>query len=180
MVNGRRIPWKPVEATSLVVSNDEGRPGRFTVSSQVNLEESSDSLEDQDNMTDPYHRNTALIVRHQVDYPFGIDSNSFLRIFYSQIILFVRRSRILFIWKEERRTERLTADKKFRGAERSIGRRGRVLGRWTRHPGPHCHRLTVVLVAGSGLHQPPHRIRLPHDHHATGYHFLALFLNELY
>lgn len=75
---GHRMPWKPFEVTSLI--SYEGRPGRFTLvsasttpsSDHVNESPTPEAVE---NGEGPHI--TALIVRHEIDYPFGID-NSFL------------------------------------------------------------------------------------------------------
>lgn len=69
-VTANRLQWKPVEATALAVSYGGGKPGRFTVSSP-NMEVSNDSSDKESTGSGSDPEITALIVRHQTDYPFG-------------------------------------------------------------------------------------------------------------
>lgn len=88
------MPWKPFEVTSLV--SYEGRPGRFTLVSDATTP-SSDSLNESPTLEtvekDEAPHITALIVRHEIDHPFGIE-NFFI------ITFFIRKSYLFLIFRQ--------------------------------------------------------------------------------
>lgn len=65
-----QIRWQPLSATS-VMPYIQGKPGRFTTSSNLPVEDQDQTNENEscEGLNDS--KSTALIVRHQTDYQYG-------------------------------------------------------------------------------------------------------------
>ncbi len=66
-----RIQWQPLSAKTSLVAY-QGRPGRFTTSTAASTEDKNGATieEHVEENSDP--KITAMIVRHQTDYPYGM------------------------------------------------------------------------------------------------------------
>ena len=66
-----RIQWQPLSAKTSLVAY-QGRPGRFTTSTVGYTEDEKEATTEEyvEENNDP--KITAMIVRHQTDYPYGI------------------------------------------------------------------------------------------------------------
>lgn len=66
-----RIQWQPLSVKTSLVAY-QGRPGRFTTSTAASTEDKNEATTEEhvEESSDP--KVTAMIVRHQTDYPYGM------------------------------------------------------------------------------------------------------------
>lgn len=65
-----RVQWQPLTAKASLVAY-QGRPGRFTTSTVVSTEDKDEKSTEEHVKEENDPKITAMIVRHQTDYPYG-------------------------------------------------------------------------------------------------------------